>query len=145
LIGREFALINLCVAFGFFVIYQIGAFGSTVAERAGVWGQLSWLTEPFFAVPDIGLYVNGITGIAIALALLTIVFFESHFVTNQGAAVVIYASLFYGSIFLTGVTVIANFSYPGVEMFYSAYILLGSIIFINDLVQMNTGGQKAFK
>jgi len=145
LIGRDLAYINICVAFGFALMNQMNVFGSTVANRAGIWGQLAFLQEPVITLPPPVGEVTGVILIALGLAGATVVFLQSNLVNNQGASLVLYASIFYGSAFLIGATAIANFQYPGVEVFYSLYIFLASLIFINDLVQMNTGGQKAFK
>jgi len=136
------SMVVIFVNAGFAIINQTGAFGSEIAKRAGIWGSLTWLSTPIFTVPLIDLEVTGILALSTAIALATVVILNTNIVTDRGVAVAAFALVFYGSVFLTGVTVFANYELPGLEIFYVIYVLACTLIFIMALVQMPTGGQK---
>lgn len=142
--AHSFAMMNLFVAFGFTITDAMGIFGTETSSRGGFFHQIAFLFGEQFSItiPRIGLEVTGIEGIAIGLALLTIVVLQSHLITDKGAAMAIYASIFFSSVFLVGLNVFKNFNYPGVEYFYSLYFLIATLSFIYMLVQMASGGQK---
>lgn len=139
--AQSFAMLNLCVAFGFALVSSMGIFGEPVMDRGGVFSQLGFLTKPVFEIPGV-ITFSGIEALAIALAMLTIVFLNTNLVTDKGASMAIYAVIFFGSVFTIGLAVFKNFDYPGIELFYSLYVLVASLAFIYTLVQMASGGQK---
>ena len=140
--AQSFAMINLCVAFGFALISSMGVFGEPITERGGVFSQLEFLTEPVFSIPGV-IEFSGIEALAIALAVLTIVFLNTNLVTDKGASMAIYAVIFFGSVFTIGLAVFKNFDYPGLEMFYSLYVIIASLAFVYTLIQMASGGHKS--
>ena len=69
-------MVNLCVAFGFALMNQINVFGSTVVERANIWTQLAFLSEPVITLPPPIGEVTGVILIALGLASATEFFFK---------------------------------------------------------------------
>jgi hypothetical protein len=136
------AMVVIFVNAGFAVINQIGSFGAEITERAGIWASLTWLSTPVFIIPLINLEVTGILALSTAIALATVVVLNTNVITDRGVAVAAFALIFYGSVFLTGATIFANYDLPGLEIFYTIYILGCTLIFLMAVVQMPTGGQK---
>ena len=144
--AHSFAMQNLFVAFGFTLMNQIGIFGTSVSRNAGFFDTIkNALTDPVVTIA--GIQITGILLIAGALAATTIVILNTNLVTAQGTSMVIYASIFFGSIFLVGMDIyeILGTSSPFttiISTFYGAYALFGSLAFLYMLVQMSSGGQK---
>lgn len=136
------SMVVIFVNAGFAVMNQFGAFGSEIAERAGIWGSLTFLSTPVFTIPLIDLNVTGVLALSTAIALATVVVLNTNVINDRGVAVAAFAFIFYGSVFLTGATIFANYDLPGLELFYTIYILACTLIFVMAVVQMPTGGQK---
>lgn len=136
------AMVVIFVNAGFAIMNQIGAFGSEITDRAGIWASLTWLSTPIFTIPLIDLEVTGILALSTAIALATVVILNTNIVTDRGVSVAAFALIFYGSVFLTGATIFANYDLPGLELFYTIFVLACTLIFIMAVVQMPTGGQK---
>lgn len=140
--AHSFAMTNFFVAMGFTLMNQIGIFGTSVSNNAGIFNKfMATLTTPVVTIAE--LPITGILLIAIALAATTVVILSSNLVTAQGASMIIYTSIFFGSIFLVGADIFETFSIiPMMGFFYGAYVLIGSLAFLYTLVQMSSGGQK---
>ena len=136
--AHSFSMMNLCVAFGFAIVNAMGIFGDAISSRGGIFNSLLFLTEPVFSIPGV-IEFSGVEALALALAALTVVILNTNLITDKGAAMAIYAVIFYGSVFTIGLAVFKNFDYPGIELFYSAYVLFGSLAFIYYLLQMAGG------
>ena len=140
--AHSFSMMNLCIAFGFAITNAMGIFGDVISDRGGVFQSLMFLTEPVFSIPGI-ITFSGIEALAVGLAVLTIVVLNTNLVTDKGAAMAIYAVIFYGSVFTIGLAVFKNFDYPGIELFYSMYVLIATLAFIYYLLQIAGGPAKA--
>lgn len=140
--AHSFSILNLCVAFGFAITNLMGIFGTPITSRGGIFQNFMFLTKPVISIPGV-ISFSGIEALAVALAALTIVVLNTNPITDKGAAMAIYAVIFYGSVFTIGLAAFKNLNYPGVEYFYSAYVLFGSLAFIYYLLQMAGGPAKA--
>jgi len=140
--AHSFAMQNLFIALGFTLMNQIGIFGPSISSNAGAFsGLVAKLTNPIITIA--GIQVTGIILIAGALAATTIVFLNTSIVTAQGTSMIIYASIFYGSVFLVGADIFETFAkIPMMSFLYGAYVLIGSLAFVYTLIQMGSGGQK---
>ena len=108
--AHSFSMINLCVAFGFAIVNAMGIFGNAISSRGGIFNSLLFLTEPVFSIPGV-IEFSGVEALALALAALTVVILNTNLITDKGAAMAIYAVIFYGSVFTIGLAVFKNFDY----------------------------------
>lgn len=147
--AHSFAMTNFFIAMGFTLMNQIGIFGSEIIRSGGFFtGFMQKLTEPIVTVANVPF--TGITAIAGGFALTTVVIFSFHptLISTQGASMVVYSFIFFGSIFIIGMDLFETLAIASpvqsiMTFFYGAYSLIGSLAFIYMLVQMGSGGQKA--
>jgi len=145
----DFSFIILFVNCGFAIIASTGAFGSEITEKTSVYQALTVLSTPIFSInSDTGdtlFSVTGVMALAGLIAVSTVVILQSNLVNDRGVAVGAFAALFYGSLFLTGVTLFSSFAFPGLELFYTIFVLICTLSFVLTIIQMPTGGQKSFE
>ena len=129
---------------GFAITDTFGLFGSDkdFINQAGIFSSLSYLSTPIFTIPGINLPVNGISALAAAMAAATIIILNTKLITDRGIAMVAFTLIFWGS-FITAIAVMTKTNIPGMELIYGIFFLASTLIFINALVQMPTGGQKS--
>lgn len=128
----DFAMSVIFINCGFAIVDAIGVFGSDITGLAGIFQQLTWLTNPV---------VMG--ALATLFAAGTIIVLNTNAVTDKGIAYTTFIGIFWGSIILTGVVVFSKIDMPGIELFYTIYCIAAALVFVNALVQMSTGGQKS--
>jgi hypothetical protein len=146
--AHSFAMTNFFVAMGFTLMNQIGIFGTTVSNNAGIFNTfIEKLTTPIVTVA--GFPVTGILAIASGFALTTIVVLNSNLtgVSAQGASMVVYCFIFFGSLFVIGMDIFEVLAVSSpiqsiMTTLYGAYSLVGTLAFLYMLVQMSSGGQK---
>ncbi len=136
----ELSMVWILSCCGFVIIDAFGIPG--FSDYTGVYSSLSWLMNPVFTIPGIGLGVTGIMALAIAMALATIIVLNSNFVTDRGMAIAIFALVFWGS-FTAAIVVMTKIEFPGVEVFYGIFFLISTLVFVIGLIQMPTGGMKS--
>jgi hypothetical protein len=115
---------------------------TTLHAFSGSFTALNWFSSPLFTVA--GFPINGITALAGALAAGTIVLLQSNLITDRGMAVIVFATVFWGSILISLVSIsgiIMHFA--GFAILYSIFLLACTLIFFNALIQFPTGGQGA--
>jgi hypothetical protein len=135
----DIAMVWIFICCSFPILDAMGITG--FSEYSSVFNSLSWLTNPIFTIPGIGLGVTGIIALAIAMALATIVVLNSNFVTDRGMAMGVFALIFWGS-FSTAMLVMSKIPFPGIEIFYTIFFLASTLIFIIGLIQMPIGGMQ---
>ena len=143
----DMSMIIVFINAGYAIMHQIGVFGVAVANRAGGFEGFHWLIEPIFELNSelFEFSINGVMILSVTMALATVVILHTNLVTDRGYAIIIFTLVFYTSIFVAGHTVFANYDtrLPGVELFYTIYIIAATLIFIIGIVQMPLGGQKS--
>lgn len=132
--------IFICCGFGIIDTFDI--FGSDFSKETGIFNSLKSLSTPIFTVPGIDLDVTGISALAGAMALATIVILNTNIVTDRGIALAVFSLIFWGS-FTTALVVMTKIDIPNMEFMYTIFLLASTLIFINALVQMPTGGQRS--
>jgi hypothetical protein len=136
----DIAMIWIFVCCAFPIIDAMGITG--FSDYTAVYESLGWLTNPIFTIPGLGLAVTGITALAIAFALATIIVLNTNMVTDRGLAMGVFAIIFWGS-FTTAMTIMTKIPYPGMNLFYTIFFLASTLIFIISLIQMPTGGMQS--
>jgi hypothetical protein len=139
---------NFFIAMGFTLMNQIGIFSTSVSNNAGIFnGFMATLTTPIVTVA--GVPFTGVLAIAGGFALTTIVILNSNLtgISAQGASMVVYSFIFFGSIFIIGMDIFETLSIASpvqsiMTTIYGAYSLVGTLAFLYMLVQMGSGGQK---
>ena len=139
----DMAMIVIFINAGYAIMDQIGVFGNEISSRASTFGGFAWLSDPIITIPGVNLAVTGILAISVAIALSTVVILNTNAINDRGLAIAIFAFVFYTSIFITGKTVFDNYNMPGLELFYTIYILACTMIFLVAVIQMPTGGMKS--
>lgn len=150
----DLAFVILFVNCGFAIVSSIGVFGSDIDDLTGStggdnwgYGALSILSEPIFSIEHEGVVlfsVTGIMGLAGLIAASTIVVFNSNLVNERGVAIAAFTILFYGGVFLTGVTIFSKFDFPGLNLFYMIFVLFCTLSYVLTIIQMPTQGQGNF-
>lgn len=135
---------------GFAILHQMNMFGNAVGKEIGERSQawfinFSLLSDPIITVPGINLPITGILAIAITIAGGTIVVLNTNLITDRGISMVAFTVIFFGSIFIAGATIFANYDqwFPGIEIFYTIYVIACTLMYLVSIVQMSTGGMKA--
>ena len=130
------SMVVIFINAGFAIINQMGVFGDEIATRSTI-----------FYNPLIQMFLNPIVVTAFSglLVAATAIVLNTRVITDKGVAYGTFTALYFSSVFLTGMTIFANYDrfFPGVEIFYTIYVLACTVIFIIALVQMPTGGQKS--
>ena len=139
----DMAMIVIFINAGYAIMDQIGVFGNAITQRASGFDGFSWLSTPVVTIPGVNLAVTGILAISVAIALGTVVILNTNVVNDRGLAIAMFAFIFYTSIFLAGDTVFQNYDLPGIEIFYTIYILACTMIFLIAVIQMPVGGMKS--
>lgn len=126
---------------GIYLVATMNLFGD-LSAHTGVFESLGWLTNPIFRI---GTWeIKGIDGLAIIMALATVVFYNSNAVNDRGVAIAAFSFIFWASYMNTSV-IITSFELPGISEFFSVFTLGAALLFAITLIQMPTGGQKAFE
>ena len=149
------AIFIICINIGYYVTGFFGIFGPSTGKYA----SLSLLTNPIFTdlpgfdiiknIPVVGGLVAGMTGVhllAVLMMIGTVVLFNTTIISDRGIAIVAFSFIFWVSVFMVGATTFSSFpniETTGLEVFYGIFVLLCTLIFINALIQMSAGGQKA--
>ena len=130
---------------GFAVAAVMGAFGS-MSEYTGIYQELQILATPIISIGPIE--VTGMTAITVLLIGATALVLNSRAFSSEGVAMGAFTVVFWGSVSISG----AIFSkiqdgdgnpFPGIGVFLAIFLLVSTLIFVNALVQMPTGGQKS--
>lgn len=128
---------------GLYIVGLLGMFGDLGGVSNSFMEILNLFTIPIITIPGTEIGIRGIDAIAGALALATIVLFNSNAINDRGVAYTAFAIIFWGSFGLASVS-LSEIDLPGITIVYGIFFLASALIFIMTLVQMPTGGQKSY-
>ena len=127
---------------GIYLTSLLGMFGNLGGASNSFMDLFLTFSTPVITIPYVDLPVRGIDAIAFALALSTIVIFNSNAINDKGVAYTTFIVIFWGS-FLMASASLSSINFPGFSIIYMIYFLASVLIFVMALVQMPTGGQKS--
>lgn len=129
---------------GFPLAVAMGGFGS-IEKHTGVYNSLIWLANPIFSIGTVEITgVHAIMGITMAMIVATIIWpLGTRPVSSQGVAIGAFTGIFWVSFGTSSVIILSLAGeFPGLNIFYTIFVLAATLIFVIALIQLPTGGQK---
>lgn len=119
---------------------QLDILGSDATSGFGT--LTVWFTGTWFTIA--GIEITTMTALALAFAGGTIVVLNSNPVTDKGLASIAFTAVFWGSWGTTSLIIsnLLNKYDVGIGIFFVIFFIASTLIFINALVQLSTGGQQ---
>jgi hypothetical protein len=104
---------------------------------------MTLFTAEWFSVFGIG--VNTMTALALLFAAGTIVVLNSNPVTDKGLSMTTFTAVFWGNLIITSAifgTILTKYD-VNLGIFYTIFFIAATLIFINALIQISSGGQQS--
>jgi hypothetical protein len=138
----DMAMVLIFVNCAFMVIVSMGI--DVIPDSTTGFAQLAtWFATTEFTI--FGWGISSMTIIAGLFAGATIVVLNSNPITDKGLSIVFFTGVFWGSWVMTSsiISSIFNDYMAGLSIFFTIFFIASTLIFINALVQISTGGQQA--
>lgn len=145
------AMLMIFINCGFYIATALGVFGPVVGgvpppgAPETAYGEIEGFINASFKIGGLSFIGRDIIlAIAVIMIFATALILNSRAFSSQGVAIGVFAGVFWVSIGLTDV-ILFNIQdpYGGLKLFIGIYNIAAFLIFVNALVQMPTGGQKA--
>jgi hypothetical protein len=139
----DMAMVLIFVNCAFMVISTMGIIEVVPGSTAGFSTIAAWFATENFNIFGIG--ISTMTLLAIAFAAGTVVVLNSNPVTDKGLAMTTFTAVFWGSWLMTTSIIdnLLNDYRVGLGVFFLIFFIASTLIFINALVQISTGGQQS--
>lgn len=138
----DMAMILIFINCGFMIVVSMGV--DIIPDSTDGFVQLmNWFATGTFTV--FGIQVSSMTAVAAVFAGATIVVLNSNPITDKGLSIIMFTAVFWGSLITTSAIIgaILNDYRVGLGVFYTIFFIAATLIFINALVQISTGGQQS--
>jgi len=136
----DMAMVLIFINCGFMIIFTMGIVDIVPGSTSGYSQIAEWFATENFYIFGFGL--SAMTVLAGLFAAATVVILNSNPVTDKGLSIVFFTGVFWGSWLMTTSIISSLLKGIGMGVFFTIFFVASTLIFINAIIQISSGGQQ---